>query len=45
MHRDLLQAAGFTGINITTTHQAGTGLHSAIIQSRRPKPTLVRGRL
>jgi arsenite methyltransferase len=32
-YRDLLQAAGFTGITITSTHEAGSGLHSAIIQA------------
>ena len=35
-YRDLLQAAGFTGIAITSTHEAGPGLHSAIIQAARP---------
>ena len=35
-YRDLLQAAGFTGITITSTHPAGAGLHSAIIQATRP---------
>ena len=35
-YRDLLLAAGFTGIAITSTHQAGAGLHSAIIQATRP---------
>ena len=35
---DLLQAAGFTSITITTTHPAGAGLHSAIIQATRPGP-------
>jgi SAM-dependent methyltransferase len=38
-YRDLLLAAGFTGITITTTHQAGSGLHSAIIQATRPANT------
>ena len=33
---DLLQAAGFTGIAITSTHEAGPGLHSAIIQAAKP---------
>jgi len=33
---DLLRAAGFTGIRITTTHDAGGGLHSAIIQAAKP---------
>ena len=32
----LLWAAGFTGVTITLTHQAGAGLHSAIIQAARP---------
>ena len=35
-YRDLLRAAGFTGITITSTHEAGPGLHSAIIQAARP---------
>ena len=37
-YRDLLQAAGFTGIAITSTHEAGPGLHSAIIQAAKPDP-------
>jgi SAM-dependent methyltransferase len=37
-YRDLLRAAGFTGIAITSTHEAGPGLHSAIIQAARPDP-------
>ena len=32
----LLRTAGFTGITITLTHEAGTGLHSAIIQAAKP---------
>jgi SAM-dependent methyltransferase len=35
-YRDLLLAAGFTGITITSTYQAGPGLHSAIIQAAKP---------
>jgi SAM-dependent methyltransferase len=35
-YRNLLQAAGFTGISITSTHQAGPGLRSAIIQAAKP---------
>jgi SAM-dependent methyltransferase len=35
-YRNLLLAAGFTGITITATHQAGASLHSAIIQATRP---------
>ena len=35
-YRDLLLAAGFTGITITPTHQAEPGLHSAIIQAAKP---------
>ncbi len=35
-YRDLLLAAGFTGISITSTHDAGAGLHSAIIQATKP---------
>jgi len=33
---DLLHAAGFTGITVTTTTLAGAGLHSAIIQATKP---------
>jgi len=32
----LLQAAGFTDIDVTPTHEAGGGLHSAIIQAAKP---------
>ncbi len=35
-YRDLLLAAGFTGISITSTHDAGAGLRSAIIQAAKP---------
>jgi arsenite methyltransferase len=35
-YTNLLVAAGFTGITITGTHQAGPGLHSAIIQAAKP---------
>jgi ubiquinone/menaquinone biosynthesis C-methylase UbiE len=35
-YRDLLRAAGFTGIRITTTYEAGPGLHSAIVQAAKP---------
>jgi ubiquinone/menaquinone biosynthesis C-methylase UbiE len=35
-YSELLQAAGFTGISITPTHQAEPGLHSAIVQAVRP---------
>jgi SAM-dependent methyltransferase len=35
-YRDLLLAAGFTGITITLTRQAEPGLHSAIVQAVRP---------
>ncbi len=35
-YRDILTAAGFTGITITCTHAPGDGLHSAIIQATRP---------
>ena len=38
-YSDLLQAAGFTGITITCTNQAGPGLHSAIIQAAKPAGT------
>jgi SAM-dependent methyltransferase len=37
-YSDLLQAAGFTGMAITSTHEAGPGLHSAIIQAAKPAP-------
>ncbi len=33
---DLLGRAGFTGITITSTHDLGAGLHSAIIQAAKP---------
>jgi SAM-dependent methyltransferase len=35
-YRDLLLTAGFTAITITSTHEAGPGLHSAIIQAAKP---------
>jgi SAM-dependent methyltransferase len=35
-YRDLLLSAGFTDITIASTHEAGAGLHSAIIQAARP---------
>jgi arsenite methyltransferase len=35
-YTELLQAAGFTAINVTPTHEAGPGLHSAIIQAAKP---------
>src|SRR5271156_809695 len=35
-YRSGLARAGFTAITITPTHQAGDGLHSAIIQAMRP---------
>jgi SAM-dependent methyltransferase len=35
-YRDQLLAAGFAGISITSTHDAGAGLHSAIIQAAKP---------
>jgi hypothetical protein len=34
-YRDRLLAAGFTAI-ITSTYEAGLGLHSAIIQAAKP---------
>jgi SAM-dependent methyltransferase len=34
-YRALLTAAGFASISITTTHDAGGGLHSAIIQAAK----------
>ena len=35
-YRDLLLSVGFTGITITSTHQAGEGLSSAIVQGTKP---------
>jgi SAM-dependent methyltransferase len=35
-YRDLLVAAGFADISITLTHEAGAGLHSAIVQAVKP---------
>ena len=35
-YRDLLLAAGFIVISITSTHEAGPGLHSAIIKAAKP---------
>jgi ubiquinone/menaquinone biosynthesis C-methylase UbiE len=35
-YSELLQAAGFTRIGITLTHQAEPGLHSAIVQAAKP---------
>ena len=35
LYTSLLTRAGFTGISITTTHEAGGGLHSAIIQASK----------
>jgi len=35
-YRDLLQATGFTAVSIISTHEAGAGLHSAIIQAAKP---------
>jgi ubiquinone/menaquinone biosynthesis C-methylase UbiE len=35
-YQDLLLAAGFTAISITSTHEAEPGLHSAIIQAAKP---------
>ena len=32
----LLQAAGFTDVTVTSTQEAGPGLHAAIIQAARP---------
>ena len=40
-YRDLLLAAGFTGITITKTTSAGGGLHSAIVQAAKPNPHTV----
>jgi len=41
-YRDGLAAAGFTGIEITSTHQVADGMHSAIIRAvtrQRERPT------
>jgi len=35
-YRDLLHAAGFTGISVAITRASGEGLHSAIIQAAKP---------
>jgi len=35
-YQDLLVAAGFAGITINLTHQAGDGVHSATIRATRP---------
>jgi SAM-dependent methyltransferase len=35
-YRDLLLAAGFTGVAITSTADTGTGLRSALIQATKP---------
>jgi ubiquinone/menaquinone biosynthesis C-methylase UbiE len=37
-YRRLLTSAGFTGITISVTSDAGAGLHSAIVQAARPGP-------
>lgn len=36
-YASLLAAAGFTGITITSTHQAAAGLHAAMITSTKPR--------
>ncbi|MFC9888186.1 arsenite methyltransferase [Streptomyces pilosus] len=35
-YRQGLQAAGFTGIEITPTHQVADGMHSAIVRATKP---------
>jgi hypothetical protein len=35
-YHDMLRAAGFTTISITSTSDAGDGLHSTIIQAVKP---------
>ena len=35
-YRGGLARAGFTGITITPTHQAGDGVHAAVIRAARP---------
>ncbi len=37
-YRAGLAAAGFTGIDITPTHQVGDGMHSAIVRATKPGP-------
>jgi SAM-dependent methyltransferase len=37
-YRDLLTTAGFSDIRITTTHEAGDGLHSAVIKAAKAEP-------
>lgn len=36
-YEHLLQAAGFTGIQITRTTGGGAGLHSAIVRATKPE--------
>jgi ubiquinone/menaquinone biosynthesis C-methylase UbiE len=40
-YREGLQAAGFTGIEITATHQVADSMHSAIIRATKPANTVV----
>ncbi|MFL6144266.1 MAG: arsenite methyltransferase [Labedaea sp.] len=35
-YRQGLEAAGFTGIDITPTHEVGEGMHSAIVRATKP---------
>ena len=37
-YRDLLSTAGFEGVTITITTDAGDGLHAAIVKAVRPEP-------
>ncbi|QWF77891.1 arsenite methyltransferase [Amycolatopsis sp. CA-230715] len=36
-YREQLHAAGFTGIDITPTHQVADGMHSAIVRATKPE--------
>ena len=33
-----LQAAGFTGISVTFTHEVAAGMHAAVVQATKPSP-------
>lgn len=39
-YREGLHAAGFTDVELTPTHQAADGMHSAIVRARKPHDTL-----
>ncbi|NUS44438.1 MAG: arsenite methyltransferase [Mycobacteriaceae bacterium] len=42
-YRDQLSAAGFTDIDITTTHSVADGMHSAIVKAVKPQVPAARG--